>query len=74
LPFVCALRTERVHIETGPPLRDVVDGELQYHTPLTLGVLPSALRVLTPAVVPAAIETLAENIVASSDITPSALS
>jgi YegS/Rv2252/BmrU family lipid kinase len=59
LPFVCAMRTERVRIETVPPRRAVVDGELQYRTPLALGVLPAALRVLTPAVVPAAAETVA---------------
>jgi diacylglycerol kinase (ATP) len=48
LPFVHAARTTRLTLETNPPQRVVVDGEIQFRTPVTLGVQADALRVMVP--------------------------
>lgn len=52
LPFVSALRTSHLRLETEPSQPVVVDGEMPYHTPVTLGIKAGALRVMAPAASP----------------------
>jgi YegS/Rv2252/BmrU family lipid kinase len=40
--------TEEVYVETDPPLRIDVDGEIRDATPVTISLLPNALRVIVP--------------------------
>lgn len=49
LPFVSALRTNHLRLETDPSQQVVVDGEIQYRTPITVGIKPAVLRVMAPA-------------------------
>jgi YegS/Rv2252/BmrU family lipid kinase len=42
------ITTREVHVETDPPLPVDVDGEIRGRTPVTVTLLPNALRVLVP--------------------------
>ncbi|HEU5158733.1 MAG TPA: diacylglycerol kinase family protein [Streptosporangiaceae bacterium] len=42
------ITTREVHVETDPPMPVDVDGEIRGRTPLTVTLLPNALRVMVP--------------------------
>jgi YegS/Rv2252/BmrU family lipid kinase len=48
LPDVLAVHTTEGMLETKPSQRVVVDGEIEFRTPIRFGIAPKALRVMVP--------------------------
>ena len=48
LDDVTAFSTTEIALETSPPDRVTVDGEIHFRTPIRFGIAPRALRVMVP--------------------------